>query len=92
MKEIKMDAKQIAKEMIAFHKAAFDNNFQAMTLLHEQTEKLINKFWEKSPLLPEESRQAISEWMRTYKKGREDFKKVADENFKKAENYFNEAK
>ncbi|PKN69913.1 MAG: hypothetical protein CVU54_07725 [Deltaproteobacteria bacterium HGW-Deltaproteobacteria-12] len=87
-----MDAKQIAKEMIAFNKAAFDNNFQAMTLVLEQTEKIINKFWDKSPLLPEESRQAVFAWMRTYKKGREDFKKVADENFQKAEDYFNEAK
>ncbi|MGV8059508.1 MAG: hypothetical protein AB2L12_16025 [Smithellaceae bacterium] len=87
-----MDTKQIAKQMIAFNKAAFDNNFSAMNALHEQTEKIINKFWEKSPVFPEEGKKAISEWMKAYKKGCEDFKNVVDENFKKVEDFFEENK
>jgi hypothetical protein len=87
-----MDPKQIAKQMIAFNKAAFDNNFSAMNALHEQTERLINKFWEKSPMFPEEGKKAISEWMKTYKKGCDDFKNTVDENFKKGEDFFVEKK
>ncbi len=87
-----MDPKQIAKQMIAFNKAAFDNNFTAMNSLHEQTERLINKFWEKSPMFPEEGRKAISEWIKTYKKGCEDFKNTVDGNFKKVEDFFAEKK
>jgi hypothetical protein len=87
-----MDPKQIAKQMIAFNKAAFDNNFSAMNALHEQTEKIISKFWEKSPMFPEEGRKAISEWIKTYKKGCEDFKNTVDENFKKVEDFFDEHK
>ena len=30
-----MNQKQIAKQMIAFNKTAFDNNFSAMKALHE---------------------------------------------------------
>ncbi len=87
-----MDPKQIAKQMIVFNKTAFDNNFQAMQALHEQTVKLINKFWEKSPLFPEEGKKAISGWMDAYKKGNGDFKNMVDENFKKVEDFFNESK
>lgn len=56
-----MDPKQIAKQMIVFNKTAFDNNFRAMQALQEQTERLVNKFWEKSPVFPEEGKKAISE-------------------------------
>jgi len=87
-----MDPKQIAKQMIAFNKTAFDNNFRAMNALHEQTEKIVTKFWEKSPMFPEEGKKAISEWMKTYKKGCEDFKNMVDENFKKVEDFFNQQK
>jgi polyhydroxyalkanoate synthesis regulator phasin len=87
-----MDPKQIAKQMIVFNKTAFDNNFQAMKALHEQTERLVNKFWEKSPLFPEEGKKAISEWMKASKKGSDDFKNIVDENFKKVEDFFNESK
>jgi polyhydroxyalkanoate synthesis regulator phasin len=84
-----MDPKQVAKQMIAFNKAAFDNNFKAMTALYEQTERMISKFWEKSPMFPEEGKKVISEWLKTYKSGCENFKKTVDENFKKVEEYFN---
>ncbi len=87
-----MDPKQIAKQMIIFNKTAFDNNFQAMQALREQTENLVNKFWEKSPMFPEEGKKAISEWMKAYKKGSDDFKNIVDENFKKVEDFFNESK
>ena len=84
-----MDPKQVAKQMIAFNKAAFDNNFKAMTALYDQTERMISKFWEKSPMFPEEGKKVISEWLKTYKSGCENFKKTVDDNFKKVEEYFN---
>ncbi|OPY87155.1 MAG: hypothetical protein A4E71_01193 [Smithella sp. PtaU1.Bin162] len=85
-----MDTKQIAKQMIAFNKTAFDNNFNAMKTLHDQMERVINKFWEKTPMFPEEGKKAVAEWMKSYKKGCEDYKKIVDENFKKVEDFFNE--
>ena len=85
-----MNPKQIAKQMIAFNKTAFDNNFNAMKTLHEQTERIINKFWEKTPMFPEEGRKAIAEWIKAYKKGCEDYKNIVDENFKKVEDFFAE--
>jgi polyhydroxyalkanoate synthesis regulator phasin len=87
-----MDPKQIAKQMIVFNKTAFDNNFRAMQALQEQTESLVNKFWDKSPMFPEEGKKVISDWMTAYKKGCEDFKSVVDDNFKKVEDFFQETK
>lgn len=87
-----MDPKQIAKQMIVFNKTAFDNNFRAMQALQEQTERLVNKFWDKSPMFPEEGKKVISDWMTAYKKGCEDFKSVVDDNFKKVEDFFEETK
>ncbi len=87
-----MDPKQIAKQMIMFNKTAFDNNFRAMQALQEQTERLVGRFWEKTPMFPEEGKKAIGDWMKAYKKGCEDFKAVVDENFVKVEDFFKEQK
>lgn len=87
-----MNPKQIAQQMIAFQKTAFDNNFNAMKSLHEQTERIISKFWEKTPMFPEEGKKAVADWMKAYKKGCDDFKNIVDENFKKVDDFFNEQK
>jgi len=87
-----MDPKLIAKQMIVFNKTAFDNNFRAMQALQEQTEGLVNKFWDKSPMFPEEGKKVISDWMTAYKKGCKDFKSAMDDNFKKVEDFFEETK
>jgi len=83
-----MDQKQIFKQMIDFHRSTFDNSFNAMVMLQEQTEKMANTILEQATWLPEEGKKAIEEWASSYKKGCEDFKKAVDENFKKVEDFF----
>ena len=83
-----MDQKQIAKQMIEFNKAAFDNTLTAMITMQDQTEKIVLRFLEKAPWFPEEGKKAINDWINTYKKGREDFKISADESYKKVADYF----
>jgi polyhydroxyalkanoate synthesis regulator phasin len=87
-----MDTGKIAKQMIDFHKATFDNTFNAMEMLQEQTEKMVNTLLDQSTWLPEEGKKAINEWVKAYKKGREDFRKAVDENFKKVEDFFSGTK
>jgi uncharacterized coiled-coil DUF342 family protein len=82
-----MEPKDIAKQMIEFNKATFDNTFNAMILLQDQAERMANTILEQSTWLPEEGRKAINEWVKTYKKGREDYKKAIDESFKKVEEF-----
>ncbi len=83
-----MDPLKLTKQMIDFNKASFDNTFTAMVLLQEQTEKMVNTFMEQATWLPGEGKKALSEWVETVKKGREDFKKAADQSFGKVEDYF----
>ncbi len=83
-----MEPKQIAKQMIDFTKTAFDNSFEAMAVLQDQTEKMVNAMIEQNSLMPEDGKKAVSDWIKSYKKGRNDFKAAADENFKKVESFF----
>ena len=83
-----MDQKQIARQMIQFNKTAFDNSFNAMSMVYEQNEKMLQTFLQQATWIPEEGRKAIENWIQTYKKGCEDFKKMADENYQKVEAFF----
>lgn len=87
MEEI-MDPKQIAKQMVDFNKTAFDNSFEAMSALQDQAEKMFLASIEQTSFFPEEGKKVVNEWIKTYKKGRQDFKAAADENFKKVEAFF----
>jgi hypothetical protein len=86
-----MDQKQFVKQMVDFHKTSFDNSFNAMVMLQEQTEKMVSTVLEQATWLPEDGKNVLSQWIGAYKKGRDDFKKAVDENFKKVEDYFSTA-
>jgi hypothetical protein len=83
-----MEQKAILKQMIDFNKNTFDNSFNALVMLQQQTEKMVNTFVDQASWLPEEGKKVITEWTKAYKKGSEDFRKAADENFKRVEDFF----
>jgi hypothetical protein len=78
---------QMFKQMVTFNKTAFDNSFNALVTLQEQTEKMVNTFLDQATWLPEEGKKVTLDWIQAYKKGCEDFKKVVDENFKRVEDF-----
>ncbi len=84
-----MDQKKIAKQMIQFNKTAFDNGYNAMTMMYEQNEKMMVTFLTQAPGLNEEAKKAFKDWMAAYRTGCNDFKILVDENYAKAEGYFN---
>ena len=57
-------------------------------MVQEQMERTVGTFMEKATWLPDEGKKLLNEWMASYKKGREDFKKTVDESYKKLEDYF----
>jgi polyhydroxyalkanoate synthesis regulator phasin len=83
-----MDPKQIAEQMIQFSKAAFDNTFNAMTFMHEQTEKMVGTYLEQVPMIPAEGKKALADWMKSTKKGREQFKAAVESNYTRVEDFF----
>ena len=80
-----MDQKQIFKQMVDFNKGAFNNAFNAMVMIQDQNETLANTMLNQATWMPEEGKKAIREWVDTFKKGREEYKKTVDEAFKKVE-------
>ena len=83
-----MEPKQMAKQMVDFNKKAFDASFEAMTAMQEQTEKMVATMMQQTQFFPDEGKKLITDWLKTYKKGREEFKAAADENFKKVDAFF----
>ncbi len=83
-----MEPKQMAKQMVDFNKTAFDNSFEAMSVIQDQTEKMLGSMMTQTAIFPEEGKKLVNDWIKTYKKGREEFKAAADENFKKVETFF----
>ena len=76
-----MDQKQMMKQMLEMNKLAYDSTFQNIIALQEQTQTMTNNLIAQATWLPEEGKKAIDEWVATYKKGREDFKKLVDDAF-----------
>ena len=83
-----MEPGTIAKQTIAFQKTLFENSFNAMKMVQDQTEKMLNTFLGQLSWVPDEGKKAIGESVDFYKKAREDFKKAVDEGFAKMEGMF----
>jgi hypothetical protein len=83
-----MENKLIAKQIIDFNKTTFDNTFDAITVLQDQSEKMVNLFLQKASFFPPEGKKVIVEWMEAYKKGKKDFKQSVDDSFKTVEGFF----
>lgn len=83
-----MEQFQIFKQMIQFNKTTFDNSYNTLEMFREQNEKMTSSLLDQAAWMPEEGKKAINEWMQAHKKGCNDFKKTADQNYKKVENFF----
>lgn len=83
-----MDQKQIFKQMVEFNKGAFNNSFNAMVMIQDQTETLANTMLSQASWMPEEGQKAIRDWVESFKKGREEYKKAIDDAFGKVEEFF----
>ena len=83
-----MEQKNILNQMIQYNKTVFNTTFNSMAMLQDQMEKTTSMFVEQASWLPAEGRKVVEEWLKAYRKGRENFKSTADESFKKVEKFF----
>jgi hypothetical protein len=84
---------RMARQVIDFQKATFDNTFNAISLLQDQTENAFYALLKASMWpVPEETKKALNEWVQTFKKEREELKKVMDDGFDRVENLFTREK
>ena len=83
-----MDQKQMLKQMFEFNRTAFNNTFNALTLLQGQFEHAAKTVLEQANQLPAEGRQAIENCTETYKSACQTFKKQIDEGYNQVEKFF----
>ena len=83
-----MDPRQMMKQMFDFNKTAVDKTFAALTVMQDQAEKMFNLWVDQNKWFPEDGKKAMAEWVKTCKKGRDEFKAKVDEGYKKIEEYF----
>jgi len=83
-----MDQGKMLKQALGVYKTAFDNSFDTICAIQDQTEKMLNLFLDNATWLPEEGKKAIIEWGKTYKKGRDDYRATVNESYKKVEELF----
>jgi len=80
-----MDPKKLGQQMIDFYKTTFENSFNAIMMLQEQTERMTSLYWGQMVNLPQEAKKGLNEWAKSHNKNCEDFKKVVDDGFKNLE-------
>jgi len=79
--------KELVKQMVELHKTSFDNSYNMLITLQDQMEKMVNSFVDQATWLPGDGKKAFANLVTTYKKGREDFKKLVDDGYKKVEEF-----
>jgi hypothetical protein len=57
-------------------------------MIQDQTETLANTMLNQASWMPEEGKKAIRDWVDSFKKGREEYKKAIDDAFGKVEEFF----
>ncbi len=82
-----MEPKQLLKQMIDFNKAGFDSAFSTMIMLQEQMERTAKIYVDQATGISAETKNAINEWTKMYKKGLADFKNMMDEGFKRVDTF-----
>lgn len=87
-----MQPKQLMKQMVDFNKAAFDNSFNTMVMLQDQMERMAKVYTDQATGISAETKNAVDEWTKLYKKGLADFKAMMDENFTKVESFLAQGK
>jgi len=83
-----MDQKQILKQMTEVNKLTFNNAFDAMELLQDQSEKITSAVLDKVSWFPPESRKAADAWVEAFKDGRQSLRQQIDDSYKQMETLF----
>ena len=83
-----METANIAKQMIGFQKTVFDNSFDAIAVVQDQTETMVNNFMGQFPWTTEDGKKQINETYAYSKKARDEFKKTIDEGYAQFEKLF----
>lgn len=77
-----------ARQMIDFQKTTFDNTYNTIVKIQDQTEKMTLDVLGQMPWVTEEGKKALGESVRMFKNVRDDYRKVVTDGFVKMEELF----
>lgn len=80
-----MESAKFVKQTLGFQKTIFENSFNAMIVVQDQTEKMINSYLDQLPWVTDESKTSMKASVDLAKKARDDFKTAVDDGFTKFE-------
>ena len=80
-----MESTKFVKQTLGFQKTIFENSFNAMIVVQDQTEKMINGYLDQLPWVTDESKSSMKATVDLVKKSRDDFKTAVDDGFAKFE-------
>jgi len=83
------DYTTMIQQMTGAYKSTMDNSIDAMTVIQANTEKMVRVSLDQSPWFPEEAKKFVNDWLKTYKKGYDDLKEVADVQYRNLEAFVN---
>lgn len=80
-----MNQKEMFLQLVSFNKKAFENTFNAVVVFQDQSESLFKGMLGQATWLPEDKKAGVGDWVKAYKKTRDDYRKSVDDGFKKLE-------
>ncbi len=80
-----MAATQMAKQMIDFQKSILNNSYNALTVIQNQTETMINSYAEQLPWMTDEVKTQLTQNFEQARKAGEEFKKAIDDGYARFE-------
>lgn len=78
-----MEPIKIAKQMIGLQRTLFDNTYNAVTAMQDNSENMINGFFNQFTWVTEEAKKPFNDSVTFIKKAREDQRKTIDQGFEK---------
>lgn len=80
-----MEATKFTKQALGFQRTIFDNSFNAMIMVQDHTEKMVNGYLDQLPWVTSEGKKSLQTSVDMAKKMRDDFKKSIDDGYGKIE-------
>ena len=79
-------------QVVEYQKTLFDNSFATMATFQDQGHQMMDQVFEKSLLLPDDSKKMCSYWVDFVKQNRENCKEYVDSSFDRIKEFFVESK
>lgn len=85
-----METARFAKQTLVFQKTIFENTFNAMAMIQDQTEIMVSSYLDQLPWVTDEGKKSLKSAVDLAKKSRNEFKKAVEDGYQKFEELIEE--